>query len=238
MRNFLGALAFATGFFFAQHASALIITAKLDAFQSVPQTIQGVGTGGGRGTFSLIGSDAPIAGDLAEILDASFQAVCLEPDSFITTGQTYNFAVVDLAFAPTNGVPGGMGAVREGLVEKALGRQSVTTMEDLSVAGVAAVTALVYEAGYESAVNGLDLTAGTAIVTGSGAPAAQASLSGNPLTEVNAWALINLGPAGRRTRTVFEGQDFMVTVGSPVAAPGVMALFGIGLLGMARVFKS
>ena len=236
MRNLLGALAFTAAFVWAQHASALIITATLDSFESTPQTVAGVGTGGGRGTFTLTGSDVPISAPLASILDDSFQAVCLEPEQFVTVGQSYQFRVTDLAFAPTSpNSTGGMGAVREALVENALGRQGVTTVEAMSLAGVAAATALVYEAGYESAVNSLDLTAGTAVVTGSGAVPAQNSLSGALVTNVDAYALINIGPGGFGTRSVWEAQDFFVTVAETVPSPGPLALMGLGLLGLMRL---
>ncbi len=83
----------------------------------------------------------------------------------------------------------------------------------------------------------MDLTAGTAVVTGPGAAAAQASILGGPvLTQVDAFALINLGPAGGfRARSVFEGQDFMVTTTVPTPAP--MALFGLGLIGLGYVWQ-
>jgi hypothetical protein len=236
MKDFLGALAFATAFTFAQSASALIIEARLDSFESTPITVAGVGTGGGRGTFTLLGSDSVVPSNLASILDASFQAICLEPDSYITTGLTYSFFVTDLQFAPTT--TGGMGAAREAAIEDALGRIGMTDVESLDLLGVSTVTAGVYEAGYESAVNALDLTSGTAVVTGAGAADAQAAIDGvgaysTMLTSVDAFALINLGPSGGfSSRTVFEGQDFMVTTASAVPSPAPLALFGMGMLGL------
>ena len=237
MKNFLGALAFAAAFTFAQSASALIITATLDSFESTPITVAGVGTGGGRGSFTLTGSDVAIPTSLASVLDASFQAVCLEPDSFVTTGTEYRFLVTDLAFAPTT--MGGMGAAREALVETVLGRVGATTVEALDLTGVGLATAMLYEAGYESAVNALDLTAGTAVVTGTGSAGAQVALtSADPLvTSVDAFALINLGPVGASTRAVFEGQDFVVFTASAVPSPVPLALMGIGMLGLVGLRK-
>ena len=229
----------AAALLFSAQAQALIITATLDSFESTPITVSSVGTGGGRGTFTLTGSDVVIPTNLASVLDASFQAICLEPDSFVTTGVEYRFLVTDLSFAPTT--TGGMGAAREAIVEAVLGRLGVTTVEAMDLTRVGAVTGLVYEAGYESAVNALDLGAGTAVVTGVGTADAQVALAGvNPaLTNVDAFALINLGPAGGiATRNVFEGQDFVVTTFNVVPSPGPLALMGLGLLGLAGVRKA
>ena len=238
MKNFLGALAFATAFTFAQSASALIITATLDSFESTPISVSGIGTGGGRASFTLTGSDAVIPTNLSSVLDASFQAVCLEPNEFISTGVEYQFLVTDLAFAPT--ATGGMGVAREALVEAVLGRLGVTTVEAMDLTRVGAVTGLVYEAGYEASANPLDLGAGTAVVTGVGTAEAQVALASfDPqLTNVDAFALINLGPVGGfTTRTVFQGQDFVVTQASVVPSPGPLALMGFGMLGLVGLRK-
>ena len=236
MPYFIQAALAAALFCIAQSANALIITAKLNNFESTPVTVSGIGTGGGRGTFDLISSTAPVSADLSSILDASFQAICLEPDSFITTGETYNFAVVDLAFAPTT--TGGMGAARELLLEHIFGQLGIESVEDMTTMQVYRATALAYEAGYEDPINAMNMASGSAILSGLGVTEAQTALF-NPATstlDINAYALINLGYAsGPATRSVFEGQDFMVFSATEVGAPGVMALFGIGLMGLAGI---
>lgn len=237
IRSMLGAMAFAALFFSAQHAAAVIITAKITAFENHPATVAGVGTGGGIATFSLVGSDAPIVGELSSIIDASFQAICLEPDSFISVGQTYDFLLTDLGAAPT--VTGGMGAAREVLIEEILGRAGLVSVESLTSAQASAMTALLYEAGYEAAGNALDLSTGTAVVTGAGAPLASSYVAsiGPKLFDVDAFALINLGPTGTSAFSVFEGQDFAVWTASPVPAPGALALIGVGFLGLVALRK-
>ena len=102
------------------------------------------------------------------------------------------------------------------------------------------MTAVLYEAGYEAMVNPLDVYAGASVLSGNGTADAHLALNlaHPPLLDADAYALINLGPNNAiATRSVFEGQDFAVwaTSVNTVGAPGVMALFGIGLMGLAGI---
>lgn len=232
------ALLAAAIFTIAQSASALVITATLDSFEATPHTVVGVGTGGGRGNFTLVATDSPVPTTLSGILDQSFAAFCLEPNELVTVGQTYNFLVTDLADGPTSTGP--MGVAREILVEVILGRLGVTTVEAMSLAGVSAATALTYEAGYEAAANPLDPVGGTAVVTGAGVPDVTLALAGGPqITDVDAYAMLNIGLVGApATRSLFTGQDFVVTTFNAVPIPGTLALLGLGLLGLTRVRKA
>ena len=243
IRNLLGALAFTACFAFAQSAAALVIQAKLTGFESTPMTVSGVGTGGGRGTFELLGADGPIPVGFEDILDASFQAVCLEPDSFVTVNQTYNFAVTDLAFAPTSAAStGGMGAAREQFFEGLVSLGGFESVEALTGSQVFSATGMVYELGYETLGNTPDLLAGDTLISGPGTLAGQTLVTqylggARGALEVDALALINLGPVGPSTFSVFEGQDFVVWNSRTVPTPGALALMGLGMIGLVAVRK-
>ena len=241
MPYFIQAALAATLFCIAQSANALIVSVTLDSFEATPVTVTGVGTGGGRGNFTLNAANDVIPEQLANILDGEFSAICLEPNSFISTNQEYRFAVVPLAEGPTLGT-GSMGPARQAAVEALIGRLGLGDASEINLQTVALMTAVLYEAGYEALINPLDVYNGVSVLSGNGTADAQLALNlaQPPMVDADAYALINLGPTNAiATRSVFEGQDFAVwtTSVNTVGAPGIMALFGIGLMGLAGIIR-
>ena len=235
MKNLIGATAFAVAFTFAQGAAALTIHAKLTAFEGTDASVNGGAPGGGIGTFEIVGGDA-LTPNLSFLQDApSFEAICLEPQEFVTTGVTYQFQIVDLADAPTN--PGAMGANSATAFLEVMEFAGFSRVEDITGATpISYAQVAAWEAAQELGPT-FDVTAGTAVVTGAGQPdviTAQGVFDG--VTGLEGYGLLNVGVVGQpQLRTVYRGQDFGVF--NEVGAPGVMALFGIGLLGMARVLR-
>lgn len=224
----------AAALLFSAQAQALTIFASLDSFEGSDASINGGSPGGGRGTFSIVGGDA-LPQELAFLQDApTFEAICLEPQEFVSTGVTYVFNVVDLEAAPTN--PGAMGAASATAFLEVMEFAGHTRVEDitgvqqLSMAQIAA-----WEAAQELGPT-FDVAAGTAVVTGAGQGdvlSAQAVFDGS--TGLDGWGLLNVGTIGAiSTRTLYTAQDFVV-FNETVPTPGVLALMGLGLLGLVGV---
>ncbi len=229
MKHLLGALAFTVAFTFAQHAAALTIFAKLESFEDAGVSFNGGTPGGGIGTFSIQGGDA-LPASLAFLQDApTFEAICLEPQEFVSTGVTYIFDVVDLSAAPTN--PGPMGALKATAFLEAMELGGFDRVEDITGAtdlGYAQIAA--WEAAQEL-VGPFDPTAGTAVVSGPGqGNVILSSFLFDGITDLDGWGLRNVGVVGPSLRTVYTGQDFAVFNNVPTPAP--MFLFGLGLIAL------
>jgi len=219
-------------------ASALTIDAKLTGFQHSDVSLNGGATAGGIGTFELM---TDVTGTAADFLGGSFLAACLEPNEFVSVGNSYRFEFVDLRDAPTS-VAGGMGLAAETVVERimtGLGWESIDDVVAAGSVGISAMGMVLYEAAFETEA-AFDWTAGTAQVTGSGAAlaatvASHAASTGAPTVE--AYGLLNTAPIPS-TRTLFTGQDFVVLqVAETVNAPGAefLMMLGLGLLGVTRI---
>ena len=234
MKNLIIAL----GLLLPMAANALIIDAELTSFQHSDVSLNGASPAGGIGTFELM---TDVTGTAADFLGGSFLAACLEPNEFVSVGNSYRFEFVDLREAPTS-VAGGMGFVREQVVERimtGLGWDSVADVVAAGSVGISAMGMVLYEAAFETEA-AFDWTAGTAQVTGSGAAlaatvASHATSSATPAVE--AYGLLNVA-AIPTTRTLFTGQDFVVmqaatNVGAPGA--GLLVTLGLGLLGVTRI---
>ena len=219
---------------FAHQAAALTIHATLDSFEGTDASINGGTPGGGIGTFSIVGGDA-LTPNLAFLQDApTFEAICLEPQEFVTTGTTYIFDVVDLKDAPTN--PGPMGALKATRFLEVMEISGFSRVEDITGAvPVSLAQIAAWEAAQELGPT-FDVTAGSAILTGVGRPdvvLAQGLFDGT--TGLEGYGLRNIGIlGGPALRTVYRGQDFAVFRTTPVATPSVMALLGLGLFLLGR----
>lgn len=232
-------------------AHAYIITAELDQFTSRSATIAGIGTGGGIGEFTVIGTDAGSSGDpILDLIFAdgeTFLAFCLEPEEYVSRGITYQFELVDLALAPTSSNAGPMGATGEKWIEKVLSYTSYGNVDELvagsTVSRQHAFQAALYEAGYEDPIAAtFDFGAGDAVVTSAGALGADLTsdqVNANSfvpqasLDEVNSYGLLNIASEGPGTRSLYTGQDFMVfTRAESVPEPDLAALMGLGLMGL------
>lgn len=218
--------------------NALFIDAELTSFQSSDVVLNGGSPAGGIGTFRMLSN---VTGTAADFLGGTFLAACLEPNEFVSVGNSYQFEFVDLRDAPTS-IAGGMGFEREQIVERVmtgLGWESIDDVVAAGAVGVSAMGMVLYEAAFETEP-GFDWGAGSAQVTGSGAAmagavSAHATSAMTPMVE--AYALLNTAsiPA---TRSEFTGQDFTVLrVAENVAAPGAGMLMslGLGLLGATRI---
>ena len=234
-------LIIALGLVLPMAATALTIDAKLTGFQNSDVRLNGGAPAGGIGTFELM---TDVTGTAADFLGGSFLAACLEPNEFVSVGNSYQFEFVDLSDAPTS-VAGGMGLAAEAVVERimtGLGWDSVADVVAAGLVGVSAMGMVLYEAAFETGPL-FDWTAGTAQVTGSGsalagAVASHATSVATPTVE--AYGLLNVAsiPA---TRSIFTGQDFVVMQAAEeqVSAPGAALLMalGLGLLGVTRITR-
>lgn len=225
-------------------AHALTLTAKLDSFQSTDANLNNTGAAGGIGTFSLL---SDVTGTEVDWLGATFLAMCLEPDELVAQGKTYEFEVVGLADAPTS--TGGMGSSNAAWVDAIFTGLGFDSIDDVAGAGAVALSAVqmaVYEAGYETS-GVFDWSSGSAALTGAGG-----SLTAQLTTYVSTPQLSDLEFVGLLNRAVipssgsrvaYTGQDFMVVhpfdVGETpsVQAPGSLALFGLGLLGVGLRYR-
>jgi len=219
-------------------ASALTIDAKLTGFQHSDVSLNGGATAGGIGTFELM---TDVTGTAADFLGGSFLAACLEPNEFVSVGNSYQFEFVDLRDAPTS-VAGGMGLAAETVVERimtGLGWESIDDVVAAGSVGISAMGMVLYEAAFETEA-AFDWTAGTAQVTGSGAAlaatvASHAASADAPTVE--AYGLLNTASIPS-TRTLFTGQDFVVMqAAEDINAPGagLLMMLGLGLLGVTRI---
>jgi hypothetical protein len=214
-----------------------LIDARLTSFQSSDAIVNGVGPSGGIGTFQLLSS---VTGTDVDFLGAEFMAQCLEPDEYVAVGDTYRFEVVDLAQAPTS-TQGGMGALKAGWLESIMGGLGFGSVEDVFAADAvvrSAIQMATYEAVYEQSGT-FSFTGGSTVLQGSGLAqtAAVQTALGGPVT-LDGFALLNRGLlSAPDSRSLFRGQDFAVYNERSIPSPTPLALFGLGLLGMAGARK-
>lgn len=243
MKKLIIALGIALGLVLPMTGTALIIDAQLTSFQHSDVSLNGGATAGGVGTFQML---SDVTGTDADFLGGTFLAACLEPNEFVSVGNSYQFEFVNLRDAPTS-VAGGMGFEREQVVERVMGGLGWESISGVVAAGAVNVSALgmvLYEAAFETEAP-FDWSAGSAVVTGSGAAlsatvASHAASTDTPTIE--AFGLLNTAPIpATATRSVYTGQDFVVMrVAEDVAAPGagLLMMLGLGMLGMTRAVRT
>ncbi len=216
------------------NAYALTIFAKLESFEGANTSFNGGSPGGGIGTFSIQGGDT-LSSNLAFLESApTFEAICLEPQEFISTGQTYVFNVVPLSAGPTN--PGPMGVTKATAFLEAMEIGGFNRVEDITGANAINFAQIASWEASQELVGGFDPTAGSAVVSGIGqGDVVAASLLFDGNTNLDGYALLNIGVVGPSLRTLYTGQDFAVFNNVPTPAP--LFLFGLGLIGVGYVMQ-
>lgn len=214
-------------------AEAITIDARLVGFQSTDARLNGSGPAGGIGRFELL---TDVTGTDVDFLGTTFMAQCLEPNEFVSTGNTYRFGVVDLGAAPTSH-PGGMGANNAAWIESIMGGLGFESVEEVATASAVAQSAIqmaTYEAGFETS-GVFNFAGGSAVLTGIGSTMTGAVQTArlDPVA-LDGFGLLNVSQVpSPLSRTVYTGQDFAVYRTVNIPEPGIPALLSLGLIGLA-----